>query len=63
MFYGKDHITWILEMEKYFDLHEVTKLQKVPIAFLYLENDQFVWYQWICEGKNNSIISRPIFTN
>jgi hypothetical protein len=38
-------------MEKLLDLHQVPSLQKVPIASLYLENDQFVWYQGICEKK------------
>jgi hypothetical protein len=48
-------------MEQYFDLHQVPSLQKVPIASLYLENDQFVWYQWLCERKKNYIISWSIF--
>jgi hypothetical protein len=51
-FYGKDPITCIFHMEKYFDINQVTSLQKVPISSLYLENDQFVWYQWICEKQN-----------
>ena len=36
-------------------------LQKVTIASLYLEADQFVWYQWRCDRKNDSIISWSIF--
>jgi hypothetical protein len=48
-------------MDQYFDLHQVTSLQKVPNASLYLDNDQFVWYQWLCERKKNSIISWSIF--
>jgi hypothetical protein len=60
-FDGKDPITWIFQMEQYFDLHQVPSLQKVPIASLYLENDQFVWYQWLCERKKNYIISWSIF--
>jgi chromosome segregation ATPase len=43
-FYGKDPITWILQMEKFFDLHNVPHTQKVRIASLYLEPNQFVWY-------------------
>ena len=31
-FDGKDSINWILQMEQYFDLHEVQILQKVCIA-------------------------------
>ena len=31
-FDGKDHVTWILQMEKYFDLHNVQNTQKVRIA-------------------------------
>ena len=41
-FDGKDPITWILQMEQFFDLHQVTSLQKVTIASLYLEPKQFV---------------------
>ena len=37
-------------------------LQNVTIASLYLEPGQFLWYQWICDHKNDSIISWYIFT-
>jgi hypothetical protein len=50
-------------MEELFDLHQITRLKKVHIASLYLENDQFVWYQWLYETKNNYIISWSIFTD
>jgi hypothetical protein len=43
-FDGKDPITWILQMEQLFDIHNVTQTQKVWIASLYLEPNQFVWY-------------------
>ena len=43
-FDGKDPITWILQMEQYFDLHNVQDTQKVHIATLYLEPNHFVWY-------------------
>jgi hypothetical protein len=43
-FDGKDPITWILHMEQFFDLHNVPHTQKVQIASLYLEPNQFVWY-------------------
>ena len=36
-FYGKDFGTWILQMEQFFDLHNVQNTQKVRIATLYLE--------------------------
>jgi hypothetical protein len=42
-FDGKDPITWILQMEQFFDLHNVPHTQKVRIASLYLEPNQFVW--------------------
>jgi hypothetical protein len=61
-FDGKDPITWIFQMEQFFDLHQVPNLQKVTIASLYLEPKQFVWYQWLCEHKNDTIISWSIFT-
>jgi hypothetical protein len=35
-FDGKDPITWILQMEQFFDLHSVPHTQKVQIASLYL---------------------------
>jgi hypothetical protein len=41
-FDGKDPITWILQMEQFFDLHNVPHTQKVRIASLYLEPNQFV---------------------
>jgi hypothetical protein len=43
-FDGKDPITWILQKEQLFDLHDVPHTQKVRIASLYLEPNQFVWY-------------------
>ena len=36
-FDGKDPITWILQLEQYFNLHNVQNTQKVRIATLYLE--------------------------
>jgi hypothetical protein len=44
-FDGKDPITWILQMEQFFDLHNVPHTQKVRIDSLYLEPNQFVWYR------------------
>ena len=38
-------------MEQYFDLHEVQLLQKVHIASLYLEPNQFLWYKGLCSCK------------
>ena len=61
-FDGKDSITWIFQMEQLFDLHQVPNFQKVTIASLYLELEQFVWYQWLCEQKKDTIISCSIFT-
>jgi hypothetical protein len=58
-FDGKDPITWILQMEQFFDLHNVPHTQKVRISSLYLEPNQFVWYRWICSRK--SLITRTIF--
>ena len=37
MFDGKDLVTWILQLEKYFDLHNVKNREKVHIVTLYLE--------------------------
>ena len=44
-FDGKDPITWIHHMEKFFDLHDVSHTQKVQISSLYLEPNQIVWYR------------------
>jgi hypothetical protein len=43
-FDGKDPITWILQMEQFFDLHNVPHTQKVRNDSLYLEPNRFVWY-------------------
>ena len=43
-FDGKDPVTCILQMEQYFDLHNVQNTQKVRIATLHLEQNTFVWY-------------------
>jgi hypothetical protein len=51
-FDGKDPITWILQMEQFFDLHNVPHTQKVRITSLYLEPNQFVWYRWLCSHKS-----------
>jgi gas vesicle protein len=59
-FDGKDPITWILQMEQIFDLHNVPHTQKVRIASLCLEPNQFVWYQWLCSRK--SLVTWTIFT-
>jgi hypothetical protein len=58
-FYGKDPITWILQMEHFFDLHDVPHTQKVRIESLYLEPNQFVWYLWLCSCK--SLVTWTIF--
>ena len=50
-FDGKDPTTWILQIEQFFDLHNVQNTQKVRMATLYLEPNQFVWYQWLCSRK------------
>jgi hypothetical protein len=51
-FDGKDPITWILQMEQFFDRHDVPNTQKVLIVSLYLEPNQFVWYRWLCSRKS-----------
>jgi hypothetical protein len=58
---GKVPITWIFQMDQFFDLHQVPSFKKVTISSLYFKNDQFVWYQWFCERKKNYIISWSIF--
>ena len=59
-FDGKDPATWILQMEQFFDLNNVQNTQKVRMATLYLEPNQFVWYQWIFSRKQ--FITWAIFT-
>jgi hypothetical protein len=59
-FDDKDPITWILQMEQFFDLHNVPHTQKVRISSLYLEPNQFVWYRWLCSRK--SLVTWTIFT-
>jgi hypothetical protein len=60
---GKDPKTWIFHMEQFFDIHQVTTLQKVNLASMCFEPNQLVWYQWICEQKKNYIVYGSIFTN
>jgi len=60
MFDGKNPGTWILQMEQFFDLHNVQNTQKVRIATLYLEPNQFVWYRWLFSRKQ--IVTWAIFT-
>ena len=59
-FDGKDPVTWILQMEQYFDLNNVQNTQKVCIATLYLEQNTFVWYRWLFSRKK--IVTWSIFT-
>ena len=59
-FDGKDPITWILQMKKYFDLNNVKNKQNVRIATLHLEQNTFVWYLWLCSHKK--IATWSIFT-
>ena len=54
-FDGKDPVTWILQMEQYFDLNNVQNTQKVYIATLHLEQNTFVWYRWLCSHKKLSL--------
>ena len=54
-FEGKYLVTWILQMEQYFDLHNVQHTQKVRISTLYLEPNQLVWHRWFFSHK-------PLFT-
>jgi len=58
-FDGKDPITWILHMEKYFDLPDAQLLQNVSIASLYLEPNQFLWYKELYYCK--LLVTWPIF--
>ena len=50
-FDGKDPVTWILQMEQYFDLHNVQNTQMVCISTLHLEKNTFVWYLWLFSHK------------
>ena len=53
-FDGKDPATWIIQMEQFFDLNNVQNTQKVRMATLYLEPNQFVWYRWHFSHKQFS---------
>ena len=37
--------------------------EKVTIASLYLEPDQFLWYQWICDCKKESIFTEELIAH
>ena len=59
-FDGKDPATWILQKEQFFNLNNVQNTQKVHMATLYLEPNQFVWYQRLFSHKQ--FITWVIFT-
>ena len=63
-FDGKDPLTWINQMENFFEIHQIPYGQKVAMASLYLEPDQFIWYHWLCTHKRKKglTISWSIFT-
>ena len=63
-FDGKDPLTWINQMENFFEVHQIPNGQKVTMASLYLEPDQFIWYCWLCthRGKKGLTVSWSIFT-
>ena len=42
-FDGKDPVTWILQMEQYFDPHDVKHTEKLCITTLLIEINNFVW--------------------
>jgi hypothetical protein len=56
-FDGKDPLTWINQMEIFFEVHEIPNGQKVTMASLYLEPDQFIWYQWLCTHQRKKGLS------
>jgi len=63
-FDGKDPLTWINQMENFFKIHQIPYVQKVMMASLYLEPDQFIWYHWLCthRRKNGLTVTWSIFT-
>ena len=62
-FDGKDPLTWINQMENFFEVHQIPYGQKVMMASLYLELDQFIWYCWLCNHgrKKGLTVSLSIF--
>ena len=46
-------------MEQFFNLNNVQNAQKVRMETVYLEPNQFVWYQWLFSRKK--IIAWAIF--
>jgi hypothetical protein len=63
-FDGKDPLTWINQMEIFFEVHQIPYGQKVTISSLYLELDQFIWYHWLCthRRKKGLTVTWSIFT-
>ena len=61
---GKDPLTWINQMEIFFEVHQIPYGQKVTMTSLYLEPDQFIWYHWLYthRRKKGFTISWSIFT-
>ncbi|MDF3675405.1 hypothetical protein, partial [Enterobacter hormaechei] len=59
----KEPLTWINQMENFFEIHQIPYGQKVTMASLYLEPDQFIWYHCLCthRRKRGLIVSWSIF--
>ena len=60
-FNDNDPLTWISQMEQFFNPHKVPTLQKVTIASLYLELDQFYGTNAFVTIKKGSIVTWSIF--
>lgn len=62
-FDGKDPTNWLCQMEYFFDIHHVPIQQKVDMASLYLEPNQFIWYCWLCDEKRKKgcVVTWSIF--
>ena len=59
-----DPLTWINQMEIFFEVHQIPYGLRVMMTSLYLELDQFIWHCWLCthRRKNGLTISWSIFT-
>lgn len=63
-FDDNDPLTWINQIEIFFEIHQIPYGQKDMMASLYLEPNHFILYHWFCthRRKKGLIVSWSIFT-
>jgi hypothetical protein len=54
-FDGTNVFTWVNQIEKYFELHNIMDDKKIiSLETLYFETNPYQWYQWVVKRKPHS---------